>query len=219
MNAQNLDQLRELVREKSRIEVNLDLDYTVWYSTLHGNYPYNNGIHGNIEGIPISLRFTGKTVPNTFGTFPVSDKLEGKIGDSKIEGRFTDQIVFSAIVGNVPVNDGVVVQCGGKEYKLKFKSSRAPGAIRNAAGGGGGSKKVNPTGTVFKRGKLMDASELPGGGGKTMYEASIPIVSELHGTIEDIEVCLKFNPIYFTDTTSRRTPINRHATGYLKLAG
>ncbi|MBZ0256168.1 hypothetical protein K8I31_08905 [bacterium] len=219
MNAQSLDQLRELVREKGCLEVNLELDYTVWYSTLHGNYPYNNGIHGDIEGIPISLRFTGKTVPNTFGTFPVSDKLEGNIGDCKMEGRFTNQIVFSAIVGNVPVNDGVVIRCGGKEYKLKFKISRSPGAIRNAAGGGGGSKKVNPTGTVFKRGKLMDASELKGGGGKTMYEASIPIVSELSGKIEDIEIHFKFNSTYFTETTTRRTPINRHAIGYLKMAG
>ncbi|MDP8242987.1 MAG: hypothetical protein P9L94_02815 [Candidatus Hinthialibacter antarcticus] len=218
MTSDSLSQLREIVREKGRVDVKLDVDYAVWHSTLQGNYPYNSGLRGEIEGIPVRLRFTGKTVPNTFGTFPVSDKLEGTIGDCKLEGRFTDQIVFSAIVGNVPVNDGIVLKSGDKEYKLRFKISRAQGAIRNAAGGGGG-KKVNPVGTVFKRGKLMDASEVKGSGGKTMYEAAVPIISELHGMIEDMELCFKFTPVYFTDTDTRRTPVNRHATGYIKYAG
>ncbi len=212
----SLSQLRQIVQDKGRVDVKLDVGYTVLYSTLQGNYPYNNGLKGEVEGIPIKLRFTAKTVANTFGTFPVSDKLEGNIGDCKIEGRFTNQIVFSSIVGNIPVNDAVVIKNGDKKYKLRFKISRAPGVIRNASGGGGGSK-VNPVGTVFRRGKLVDASEVSGGGGETMYEASIPIIAELKGTIEDMELNFRFTPVYFTDTTTRRTPINRHAQGYLKF--
>lgn len=219
MTSDSLSKLRDIVREKGRIEVKFDVDYAIWHNTLQGNYPYNSGLRGEIEGIPVRLRFTGKTVPNTFGTYPVSDKLDGTIGDCTLKGRFTDQLVFSSIVGNVPVNDGVVIKSGEKEYKLRFKISRAPGAIRSADGGGGGSGSGKSVKTVFKKGKLMDASELKSGGGKTMYEALIPIVSELHGTIEDMELYFKFTSVYFTDTDTRRTPVNRHAIGYLKHAG
>lgn len=212
--SESLQAIRAAVQEEGKLDVCLDLDYAAWYNTRQGNYPYNSGLHGEIAGVPVKLRFTPMVISNTFGSFPVSSRIEGFIGDCPISGRFSWSMVNSAITGNAPVNDGCEIQCQGKTYKFRFKVSRRSGTIRLKSDGGGGAKTV-----IYKKGVMVQPDEVEGGGkGGPRYESSMPIFSEMTAKIEDIEVSFRFNPTYYTCTSSGRTPINRRAQGTLSIA-
>ncbi|MBI1387072.1 MAG: hypothetical protein GC154_01315 [bacterium] len=210
-----MQQLRSIVKDKGCIEAQFDVDYDVWYSTLQGNYPYNSRLRGEIAGIPVRLRFTCVVVPNTFGSFPVSSRIEGFIGDDPVQGRFSHRMVYSAIAGNVPVNDGVYINHADKSYRLSLKTSKTPGTIRLKSEGGG---KVHAA-VFYKKGKMVQPDEVASGGkGGPRYESGIPIFTELNGKIEDISLSFKFIPTYYTNTSSGRSPVNRRAKGFLQYS-
>jgi hypothetical protein len=217
MGGEALRTIREAVLRQGEVPVELNVEYRVVYSTLQGNMPVNDRIHGSILGVPVDVRLETTTVPNTYGAFPVNRYFSGSIGDTPIEGRMAYTLRYSTIAGNFPVNTGIDLTVDGAQYHLdmpvKFALGRGRGS--GSAGGGGSSKKKYSS--VFVRGKMMSADEVPGGGeGGMSYEVHRPISAGIQGVIEGVQLDLRFSYTYFTNTSSGQNPINNYLSGVLK---
>ncbi|RJP20330.1 MAG: hypothetical protein C4527_25225 [Candidatus Omnitrophota bacterium] len=226
MSVDALITLRDAVRMRGELPVDLELKYKVVFSTLQGNLPVNCGIVGTISGIPIDLEMGYTVIPNTMGSFPVNTGLSGTIGDVPFSARMPYKIVFSTIAGNIPINTGMQWESNGKTYFLRMPYSLVPGAAR---GGGPGSGGVNISGASgmkarkmvaakFIRGKMMQPDEMPTSGAVIPSEAGRPICTGIHGCIDNVVVDIRFRFTYFCNTSSGRNPINIRAIGCVRAA-
>lgn len=210
--------IRDAVLKQGVIPVELNVEYRVVYSTLQGNMPVNDRIHGSILDIPVDLRLEYTTLPNTYGTYPVNRSFSGTIGDTPLEGRMAYTMIYSTIAGNFPVNTGIDLTANGIQYHLDMPVKYALGRGRGSGSGGGGGSKKKRYESVFIRGKMMSADELPGGGTDSgiSFEVHRPISAGIEGIIEDVKVDLHFTYTYFINTSSGRNPINNYLCGTLK---
>ncbi len=216
MGSEALDYFREEVKKQGQVPVDLELKYTVVFSTLQGNLPINNQVQGSISGIPVDLELAYKIIPNTMGDFPVNTRLEGTIGDFFFEAEMPYKIVFSTIAGNIPVNSGIKWNSNGKVYHLEMSYSLVPAAARGGGGSESGGKKKRQLAPKFIRGKMVTPDELPQGEEKIPSEAGRPVCNGIYGQIEDIEIDINFHFTYYCNTSSGRNPVNVRAVGFLR---
>lgn len=212
MSIENFGALRELILKREEIPVDLRMEYTTVFNTLSGNYPINNRIRGEIEGVPIILILRYRSVPNISGHFPVNTRVEGTIGDTPILATMKHQVVFSTLSGNIPVNTEAIVTHEGQKYTLDLPISRQIGANRGKKGGP--KNKYAAVQMKFVAGQQV---EVGGSGGSGIAgEAGIPFPAGLKGVLGDIEIDLTFRQTYFCNTSSGRTPVPNRAIGFLR---
>ncbi|MBN2329646.1 MAG: hypothetical protein JXR73_21070 [Candidatus Omnitrophica bacterium] len=216
-----LSTIREAVLNQGIIPVELHVEYRVVYSTLQGNMPVNDKIHGSILGFPVNLRLEYTTMPNTYGSFPVNNRFMGMIGDTPVQGKMGYQMIYSTIAGNFPVNTGLDILCDGVKYHLDMPTQYALGRARGGGsgmGGGGGGKVKKVVAPKFKAGKMIEVDETAGGDSGISFEVHRPICAGIQGVIADIMVDLHFSYTYYTNTSSGRNPVNNFLSGCLRSA-
>lgn len=216
MSSMTLQAIRAHVKEHGEIPIELDLGYTVVYSTLQGNFPINNRVTGSILNFPVNLRLDSMVISNTSGSLPVNTRLSGMIGDTQIRARLKHRMAFSTIAGNIPINTALVIPAENAEYRLRMETTYVTGSAIGAAKGDGGGKKGKVT-RKFIGGQLREV-EGTGGGGGIPQEAGRPLISAIHGRIEDVVIDLRMQYTYYCDTSSGRSPINVRAIGFLRDA-
>jgi hypothetical protein len=209
--------IRAQVKEHGEIPVELDMGYTVLFSTLSGNLPINDKITGQILNFPLNLTLRYNQIPNTMGYFPVNTRAFGTLGDAEIEAELKYRMYFSTIAGNIPVVNQVIWNWNGQMYRLKVPTTFVTAA---ALGGGRGevkSKKVHGGGDAkYVKGVLKQPDEIKDTGTGILQEAGRPIPQGITGTVGDIEIDLKFQFTYYINTSSGRSPINIRAVGVLR---
>jgi len=217
MGGESLQIIREAVLTNGVIPVELNVEYRVVYSTLQGNMPVNNRVHGSILDIPVDLRLEYTTLPNTYGTYPVNRYFSGTVGDTPLEGRMAYKMIYSTIAGNFPINTGIDLSVDGVQYHLDMPIQSALGRGRGSGTGGGGGSKKKKFESAFVRGKMMSGDEIPDGGdGGMSFEVHRPISAGIEGILGDVKVELRFTYAYFINTSSGRNPINNYLSGVLK---
>jgi len=218
MGREALSAIRDAVRLQKAIPIDLKVEYGVVYSTLQGNMPVNDRIHGSILDIPVNIRLEYTIMPNTYGSFPVNFRFLGTIGDMHIHGKMPYTMVYSTIAGNYPINTGIDIQMNGALYHLEMPRTMLLGRARGSGTGSGGGKAKRVFAPRFVRGKMLLVDEIGGGGTGAYYETCRPVPSGIRGMIEDIEVDLRFNHTYYLNTSSGRNPINNRLFGFLREA-
>ncbi|MGC9327244.1 MAG: hypothetical protein ACP5I1_06400 [Candidatus Hinthialibacter sp.] len=222
MGGEALSIIREAVLNQGIIPVELQMEYRVVYSTLQGNMPVNDKIHGSILDFPVELRLEYTTMPNNYGSFPVNHRFMGMIGDTPVKGRMDYQMIYSTIAGNFPVNTGLEILFEGNRYHLDMPIQYALGRTRGAGsgmgGGSGGPKAKRISDPKYKGGKMVEADEMAGGDDGISFEVHRPICAGIQGAIADIIVDLHFSYTYYTNTSSGRNPINNLLSGCLRSA-
>ncbi len=211
-----LDRLHTEIQNQGRLPIELELEYTVIFSTLHGNLPINKAVKGILLDMPVDLELEYIIIPNTKGSFPVNTKIHGTIGEFPISADMTYKIVFSTIAGNIPVNTGIKWKANGKNDFLRMDYSLVPAMARGelaTSSGGGGKKRVSAP--KFKGGKMVEENEMGNGAGGGASEAGRPVNSVLYGIVDHLEIHLKFNYTYYCNTSSGRNPINIGAKGFI----
>lgn len=210
--------IQEAVLRQGEIPVELNVESRVVYSTLQGNMPVNDRIHGSILGVPVDLRLEITTVPNTYGAFPVNRYFSGSIGDAPVEGRMSYTLRYSTIAGNFPINTGIDMTFDGIKYHLDMPIKFALGRGRGSGSSGGGGPRKRMVAPKFISGKLVTAEDSSSGDGGNAYEVHRPISAGIQGVIEGVQIDLQFSYTYFTNTSSGRNPVNNYLRGVLKAA-
>ena len=209
------EKIREEVKKTGSLPLELDLTYTVIFSSLMGNVPVNSGVKGTIAEIPLHFAFRHILIPNTKGSFPVNTMMEGAIGDERFSARMPYTVVFSAIAGNIPVNTGIDWNYNGNVYHLNMPLTWVTAFAR-------GMEKVTVkkmkkiVAPKFIRGRMMEVDDSAPPPEPPSQEAGRPIPAGLFGCIGDIEVNCKFRYSYYINTSSGRNPINTKAIGALQ---
>lgn len=207
------------VKTNQSIHVNLDMQYKVVYSALHGNYPVNSAITGSILDFPIDLRMEYHILTNTKGNFPVNSSIKGTIGNEIIAALMDYRPMFNTIAGNMPVNTGISINWNGTKHYLRMPTRWAIAPARGSGMGGTGKKKVGGLHTVqkVKAGYVVevDANEDDGG---PSQNTGRPLPAGLKGTIGELLFDINFSYTYFTNTITGRNPVNNKAVGTIRYA-
>lgn len=207
------------VQNNQTVDVDLDLQYKVVFSALHGNYPVNSGIVGTILDIPVDLRLEYHIVTNTKGNFPVNSSLKGTIGDELITARLDYRPVYNTITGNMPVNTGISINWNGAKHYLRMPTRWAIAPARGSGMGGGVKKKFGMhTVQKVKAGYVVEVDANEDAGGGPSQNSGRPIPAGLNGNIGDLQFDIEFSYTYFTNTITGRNPVNNKAIGTIRYA-
>ncbi len=215
MGGEALRVIRDTVHSQGAVPVRLRVEYRVLFSTLQGNMPVNDRIHGEILDIPIDLRLEHTVVPNIYGTYPVDYRFHGSIGDVPVSGKMGYTLVYSTIAGNFPVNTDITMNMNGKEYRLDMPRKFALGRARGSGSGGSGGGGKRRLSMRYSKGVLVVDDGTGGGEGST-FEVHRPISAGIEGIIDDVHIQLHFSNTYYTNTNGGRSPINHLLTGFLQ---